>query len=341
MKIVIDAMGGRHAPMEIIRGAMDAAADQDLYLILTGRGEEILRCLAQLGYATLPGNVEVGNAPDVVTVDDDPASVLREKEHSSMAAALRMLAEGTADAMVSAGSAGALLTGAEQIVKRLAGVQRAAFASMLPGAQGGVLLLDSGSNAECTPEMLAQFAAMGAGYMKRRKLILEPRVGLLNIGSEESAGGVLHREAYALLAAEAEAGRLNFVGNVEADMALTGACDVLAADGFGGSVLLKGLEAMGGLMTARLRELLKAKGRTRIAAKLAAKELGVLKAQYSPEEIGSSVLLGVRKPVVKAHGASDARTVKNAIVHAAQLVKSAVPAGITRELALEGEEIQR
>lgn len=341
MKIVIDAMGGDNAPMEIVRGALEAAKEDGLELILTGRGEEILGCMAELGMDTLPKNVEIANAQDVVTMEDDPSSVLREKENSSMAAAFRILKDGAAEAMVGAGNTGALLAGATLMVKRQPCVRRAALATMLPASHGSVLLIDSGANADPTAEMLLQFAVMGTAYVRRSLHIREPRVGLLNIGAESAKGTDLQREAYALLTEAANAGKLNFVGNVESREAILGSCDVLVADGFSGNVLLKGLEGMGILMLTQLRELLETRGRTKIAAKLAMEELRFLEQRFDAAEIGGAVLLGIQKPVVKAHGASDARAVKNAILQAVQLVKSGIAADIARELSADGTEMQR
>ena len=245
MRIIVDAMGGDNAPVEIIKGSVMAAEELGLEVVLTGRGEEILRCLGELGYKDLPRGIEVANASEVVLVEDDPANVIRTKKDSSLVVGLRLLRDGGGDAFVSAGSTGAVLSGATLIVKRIHGIRRAALAPIIPSSTGGSLLVDCGANVECTPEYLLQFAYMGSFYMKKVKGIENPRVGLVNNGTERTKGPALQRETWQLLNAAGEAGRINFIGNIEGREVLLGGCDVAVSDGFSGNVMLKGAEGMG------------------------------------------------------------------------------------------------
>ena len=199
MRILIDAMGGDHAPEAIVKGAIDAAAEFGVQIVLVGRGEAILKSLTTLGLDTLPKGVEVANADDVVTMEDDPATVLRARPDSSMVVGLRLLAEGGGDAFISAGSTGALLSAATLVVKRVKGIRRAAMCPEIPTKTGSTLLIDCGANAECTPEFLVQFALMGALYARKVQGKAAPKVGLLNIGSEPGKGTPLQKETYALL----------------------------------------------------------------------------------------------------------------------------------------------
>ena len=232
MRILIDAMGGDHAPEAIVKGAIDAAAEFGVQIVLVGRGEAILKSLTTLGLDTLPKGVEVANADDVVTMEDDPATVLRARPDSSMVVGLRLLAEGGGDAFISAGSTGALLSAATLVVKRVKGIRRAAMCPEIPTKTGSTLLIDCGANAECTPEFLVQFALMGALYARKVQGKAAPKVGLLNIGSEPGKGTPLQKETYALLTKAAELGLLHFTGNVEARDVPLGAVDVVVADGF-------------------------------------------------------------------------------------------------------------
>lgn len=329
MKIVIDAMGGVREPLEIIRGALEAAEEDDVQVILTGPGDAILKCLDQLGYRDLPGNVEVANASEIITEEDAPALSARQKPDASMTVALRMLRDGGADALVSAGGAGALLAGATLILKRLKGVRRAALAPEVPCEGGTVLLVDPGTNVECLPEHLVQFARMGTVYA--RKAIREgmPRVGLLNSSAEPEAGTALQREAFRLMTEEAAAGRLRFVGNVTADRALMGDCDVLVSDGVSGGVLRDAVAGAFEVMLTRLRETLTESAAGRLAVRIAPKKFDALEEEFSEAGRGGSILLGVTKPVVRVGGAGDAAAVRRAVRQAALLVRS----GVSGELA--------
>ena len=333
MKIIVDAMGGDNAPLEIVKGALLAAKELETEITLVGRGEEILRCLQELGEADLPSNVEIADARQVVEMEDDPATVTKVKADSSMTVGLKLLRDGKADAMVSAGSTGALLSGATLVVKRIRGVRRACLAPMIPTpANGGTLMVDVGANAECTPEYLLQFAFMGYYFVKSFKGVSNPRVGLLNIGTEETKGSELYRETYKLLKRAGDEGRINFVGNIEAREVMNGACDVLVSDGFTGNVLLKSIEGMGIFFMRELKGMLKKNALSSVAALILKKDLMNLKKLVSSDEVGGTPLLGIQKPVIKAHGSSDAYAIRSAIRQAVNAAKSDAAAMIAENI---------
>ena len=332
MRIIVDAMGGDNAPMAAVEGAVIAAREFDTGIILTGRVEEILKCFEALGEKELPRGIEIADAPEVVEMEDDPASVIRTKPDSSMAVGLKMLRDGAADAMVSAGSTGALLSGATLITKRIRGIRRAALAPFLPNKGDGVLLIDCGANAECNPEYLLQFAFMGSYYAKTMLGFESPSVGLLNIGAEETKGTELQRGSYALLRAAGDAGRINFVGNVEAREVMLGACDVIVTDGFSGNIFLKGMEGVGMFIMSEVKNVFMKSKKTKIAAAMVKDELSALKKKMDPSEIGGTALLGISKPVIKAHGSSDAYAIRSAIMQAINTAKSGVTALIEENI---------
>ena len=239
MKLIIDAMGGDNAPLEIVKGALSGQKRWGVDVTLTGDTTAILQALEACGEKTLPQGMEIVHTTETVEMCDDPATVFRRKKDTSMGVGLTMLRDGRADAMVSAGSTGALLTGATLIVKRIRGIRRAAMAPVIPTTTGQAVLIDCGANAECTPEYLVQFAYLGSYYAHRVLGVERPRVGLLNIGTEDSKGTDLQKETLRWLREAHTAGHLNFIGNIEAKEAIKGGCDVIVCDGFSGNVLLK------------------------------------------------------------------------------------------------------
>ncbi|MBQ3355689.1 MAG: phosphate acyltransferase PlsX [Oscillospiraceae bacterium] len=321
MKIIIDAMGGDHAPEQIVLGALQSAKEYGVEIVLVGRGEEILASMKQHGWDTLPGGVEIANADDIVDMHADPAEVVRQHRGSSMVLGLKMLADGAGDAFISAGNTGALLSAATLLVKRIRGIRRAAFAPVLPLGTG-CILIDAGANTECTPEFLLQFGCMGAFYAKKAQKKDNPRVALLNNGAEDSKGDALHKEAYELLKAAGEKGVINFVGNIEARDVPADQADVIVADGFSGNVLLKAIEGtaiyMGGLM----KGMFKRSVLSMLGALLCKKGIREIRQRMDYREIGGSILVGIAKPVIKAHGSSDAVAVKGAIRQAMNAVES-------------------
>lgn len=314
MKIIIDAMGGDLAPEAPVLGALQGAKDFGAQITLVGRGEEILQVMKKNGISDLPEGVEIANADDVVDMHDDPATVLHKRKNSSMVVGLRMLAEGQGDAFISAGSTGALLTGATLLVKRVKGIRRAAMGPAMPNKAGGkTVIVDCGANAECTPEFLLQFGLVGSLYAKKCLGIENPRVGLLNIGAEDSKGTPLQKEAYALLREAGSRGILNFTGNVEARDVPMGAVDVVVCDGFSGNVLLKSIEGTAAFMGSLVSRMFKKNALTKVAALLCGSGIKSLKKLLDYREIGGTQFLGIRKPVIKAHGSSDAKAFRNAV----------------------------
>lgn len=300
MKIIIDAMGGDNAPEAIVKGSVYARDRLGVDIILVGRVEDIERCLGD----TDRRGIEIVDAREIVTMDDDPSTATRRKKDSSMTVSLNMVKNGLGDAVVSAGSTGALLTGATLIVKRVRGVRRAAMAPVLPSRENGLMLIDCGANAECTPEYLLQFAYMGAFYAKRMMNIENPRVGLLNIGVEATKGGELQHETYKLLTEAAEQGRLNFVGNVEASTMLFGGVDVVVSDGFSGNIALKTAEGVAKWLVAELKDMFKSSAKNMLAAAMIKKDIKAVSYKMDPNRVGGTALLGISKPVIKAHGSS-------------------------------------
>ena len=321
MKIIIDAMGGDRAPEQIVLGALQAAKEFGVKIVLIGRGEEMLACMKSQGWDTLPAGVEVANAEDVVDMHADPAEVLRQHRGSSMVLGLKMLADGGGDAFISAGNSGALLTAATLVVKRIRGIRRAAFAPLLP-VGGGTILIDAGANNECTPEYLLQFGCMGSLYEKKAHHKPEPRVALLNNGAEEGKGDELHRAAYELLKQAGENGTINFIGNIEARDVPDGGADGVVADGFSGNVLLKSIEGTAIYMSKLMKEMFTRSAVSKLGYLCCKKGVNHIKQQMDYREVGGSILVGITKPVIKAHGSSDARAIRGAIKQAIAAVES-------------------
>ena len=328
MKIILDAMGGDNAPEAPVLGALQAAKDFGAQIILVGRGEEILGVMKKNGIDTLPDGVEIANADDVVDMHDDPAAVVHKRKNSSMVVGLKALADGQGDAFVSAGSTGALLTGATLLVKRVKGIRRAAMGPALPNKAGGkTVLLDCGANAECTAEFLLQFGLIGSLHAKKSLGIENPRVGLLNIGTEDSKGTPLQKEAYAILKDAADKGLINFIGNIEGRDVLLGEVDVVVCDGFSGNVLLKSIEGtayfMGSLMKHKIfkRNLL-----SMIGYLFCKKGVSEVMGMMDYREIGGTQFLGIKKPVIKAHGSSDVRAFRNAVRQAMEAAENNIAA---------------
>lgn len=329
MRIILDAMGGDLAPEAPVLGALEANKAYGMEITLVGRGQEILEVLGKHGISDLPDGVEIANAEDVVDMHDDPGSVIHKRKNSSMVVGLKMLSQGQGDAFVSAGSTGALLTGATLIVKRVKGIRRAAMGPAMPNKAGGkTVICDCGANAECTPEFLLQFGLVGSAYASCQLGIENPRVGLLNIGTEDSKGTALQKEAYALLKTAGEQGLINFTGNVEARDVPLGAVDVVVCDGFSGNVLLKSIEGTAMFMGSLIKKMFYKNLVTKIGGLLCKGEMNKIKALLDYRTIGGTQFLGIRKPVIKAHGASDVLAFRNAVKQAAD----AAQADFTTEL---------
>ena len=342
MKIIVDAMGGDNAPLEIVKGALAGQKRWGVDVTLTGDTVAILKALEECGQKELPHGMEIAHTTETVEMCDDPATVFRRKKDSSMGVALQMLRDGKGDAVVSAGSTGALLTGATLITKRVRGIRRAAMAPVIPTTTGKAVLIDCGANAECTPEYLVQFAYLGSFYAKRVLGLDNPRVGLLNIGAEDSKGTDLQKETLQWLRQAGEAGHLNFIGNIEAKEAIKGGCDVIVADGFSGNIMLKSLEGTGSLAGSAIKSIFKKNLLTKLAALLVMPGLNEFRAMMDPNKVGGTAFIGISKPVIKAHGSSNAEAIENAIGQAKQFAESGLIADVEANVELmkvEKEEI--
>ena len=322
MKIIVDAMGGDNAPLEIVKGALAGQKHWGVDIVLTGDENAIREALTRCGQPEVPAGMEIISTSQTVEMCDDPATVFRRKKDTSMGVGLTMLREGQGDALVSAGSTGALLTGATLITKRIHGIRRAAMAPVIPTTTGQAVLIDCGANAECTPEYLVQFAYLGNFYAQQVLGLAKPRVGLLNIGTEDSKGTDLQKQTLARLRQAAEEGHLHFIGNIEAKEAIKGGCDVIVTDGFSGNILLKTMEGVGSFAGLALKGMFKKNLLTKLAALAVMPGLNDFKAKLDPNKVGGTAFIGIARPVIKAHGASNAEAIENAIGQAAAFARS-------------------
>ena len=318
MRILVDVMSGDNAPLEIIKGAIAAANEYTDHKIVIVGDENVISDTVVQNELSL-GNIEIKHAPGVISMEDRPLAIVREKKNSSMAVGLNLLASGECDAFVSAGNTGALITGATLIVKRISGINRAAIASILP-LSCPVLLMDSGANLNVTSDNIVQFAFMGAKYMEKIYGIDRPRVGQLNNGTEYNKGNELQIESYQLLS---ESG-LNFVGNVEAKDAPFGVCDVLVCDGYSGNIFLKCVEGMGKFLMGMLKDVLRTNVVTMASTLTMKSKIKEIKQQFDASEHGGAPILGISRPVIKAHGSSDEKAIKNAVRQAIFFVNSGI-----------------
>ena len=334
MKIIVDAMGGDNAPQAVVQGALDAHRLHGVDVLLVGRMAEILKSLEACGEKSLPAGIEIHDASEVVEISDDPATAFKVKKDSSLTVGMNLLKDGTGDAFVSAGSTGALLAGATLLVKRIRGIRRAAMGPVIPTFGGRAVLCDCGANADCTAEYLLQFAYLGSYYAKRVLGLESPRVALLNIGAEAEKGDALRHEAHALLQEAGNAGRINFIGNIEANDAVLGGADVIVADGFSGNIMLKSLEGTAKFLMKELKKVFLSGTKTKLAAVLVKSNINDMKKLLDPSEVGGTPFLGISKPVIKAHGSSDARAICNAILRAKEYAESGFIADVERDVAL-------
>ncbi len=332
MRVIVDAFGGDNAPLEILRGAALAVETLGVDILLTGKEETIREIAAQNNISL--NKMEILDAPEVMEMEDEPRAVLRAKKNSSMSVGMRALAEGQGDAFVSAGSTGALIMGATFIVKRIKGVSRPALAPLIPSDTAPFLLIDCGANADCRPEMLVQFAQMGHIYMTRVLGRKEPKIGLLNIGTEECKGTALQQETYKLL----KESNLPFMGNVEARDVPAGVADIVVADGFTGNVLLKCIEGTTATLMRNIKGIFKSNMLTMLAALIVKPQIGAFKKKMDVSEHGGAPVIGVAKPVIKAHGNSDAKAFCSAIRQAANFAGSGVIEAITEAVTPVADE---
>ena len=322
MKIIVDMMGGDNAPLAVLEGAAAAVKEYGVQLIGVG-DEALVRKTAADNNISLDG-IELVNCTEAIEMCDEPARAIRTKKDSSIVVGLNMLKEGKGDAFVSAGSTGALHVGASLIVRTLRGIKRPALATMVPAKNKAYLLLDCGANVECRPEMLAAFAVMGSCYVNKVEGRTSPSVALANNGAEESKGDTLRRETYQKLKEAGEAGHLNFTGNIEDKEAMLGECDVIVADGYSGNIMLKSIEGTGKLLSIKLKEMLMHSTGTKLAALLLKGQLGDFKKMLDANEVGGTALLGISKPVVKAHGSASEVGICNAVRQAMEVARSGI-----------------
>lgn len=325
MIIAIDAMGGDHAPDSNVLGGLEAAKEwKDTEIILVGDEARIRALLTEI-----PSNLKIVHTTEIIEAEDEPVKAVRRKKDASMVVAGRMVKEGNAQAMISAGNTGALMTTGLLVVGRIKGIERPALAPMIPTIDdGGTLALDLGANMDAKPEHLAQYALMGSIYRDKVHGITNPRVGLLNVGTEAKKGNELTKEAYPLL----EALPINFVGNVEARDVLNGVCDVLVCDGFAGNIMLKSLEGTASAMFSLLKQQFSKSLKTKIGAALLMPELRSLKSKLDYKEHGGAPLLGLNGLVLKSHGSSDAGAIKHAVRQARIAISNQLVENISKEV---------
>ena len=307
MKIIVDAFGGDNAPLEIIKGCIEAINEFNINIILTG-DESKIREVAKENNLSL-NNIEIVDCDEVITMEDSADAVLKTKKNSSMAVGFKLLNEDKGQAFISAGNSGALCMGATLAVKRIKGIKRPAFAPVLPSESGFFMLLDGGANLDCRPEMLYQFALMGSVYMNKVMKVENPRIGLANVGAEEHKGNELYQNTHKLLSKSS----LNFIGNVEGRDIPKGVCDVVVCDGFAGNMILKTYEGVAITLMKQIKHMFADSTKGKLAAALVMKDIKSLKTRFDYNAYGGAPILGSSKPVFKAHGDSKSVTLKNAI----------------------------
>ena len=328
MNIIIDAMGGDNAPKEILLGAAAAVREYGVQITAVGRRRDIEACARENGIDM--AGITVADASETIEMCDEPTAAIRGKKDSSMVVGLRMLAAGEGDAFVSAGSTGALLAGATLIVKRLRGVKRPAIGTVIPGAKQPYLLLDSGANVECRPEMLSAFATMGSVYMEKVMGRANPSVGLVNNGAEETKGTPAYVEAHRLLKYNKN---IRFAGNVEPKDVPQGNVDVVVCDGFTGNVILKLTEGVAKMLVGEIKNVFMADLKSKLAYLMVKGGMKDFKKKLDADEHGGALMMGVTKPVIKAHGSSNAKAFKNAVRQAKLCVESGAVESMREKLA--------
>lgn len=328
MRVVVDAFGGDNAPTEIIKGAALASNEYSAEITLTGNEKTIKEIIAE-NDLKFYGELKIVDTDDVISMHDEPTSLLKAHSESSMALAFKELAEERADAFVSAGSTGAVVVGGTLIIKRIKGVKRPALAGIIPAPKGHYLLMDMGANAECRPEMLCQFGIMASAYLEGVEGKKNPEIGLLNIGTEDTKGGELQKEAYKLM----QDAPINFVGNIESREMPKGVCDAVITDGFTGNIALKLIEGSAATLFSLIKEVFYKSLPNKLAALVVKKDLSKVKKLMDSSEVGGAPLLGVRKTVIKAHGSSDAKAIKNAVGQAIKFTETGVIDKISSSLS--------
>lgn len=330
MKIAIDAMGGDHAPKEVVLGAMRAVKEYaDLSILLVGDEAQIKQ------YLTPHERIEILHTEEQILATDEPVRAVRRKKQASMVLAAQQVADGQADACISAGNTGALMAAGLFVVGRIKGIERPALAPTLPTLNGdGFVFLDVGANAEARPEHLVQFAIMGSVYAEKVRGIEKPRVALLNIGTEEKKGNDLTKATFALL----QDAPINFVGNVESRELMNGVADVVVTDGFTGNMVLKTIEGTAMNLFKMIKEAMMSNVKSKLAAVALKPELKVIKNKMDYSEYGGAGLFGLKAPVIKAHGSSDSNAFFNAIRQTKTMVQYEVAPTIQKYMDEQKED---
>ena len=341
MKILLDAMGGDNAPDANIKGAVSAINEVEAEVVLIGK-EDVIRSKIKEFYGKeveeISPRLKIHNATETIEMEDVPTVAIRHKKDSSMVVGFKMLKEGEGDVFISAGNSGALLTGATLIVGRIKGIDRPALAGILPAYKSRLLLIDAGSNTNCKPINLLQFAQMSTIYLKNTYGIENPAIGLLNIGTEETKGNDLVKESYKLLKENSEKLGINFVGNVEGRDAFSGKIDAIVTDGFTGNVFLKTTEGLGKFVKRTLTESLTHNILSKILAIPALPSIKKFSKTMDYKSYGGALFLGVKKPVVKAHGSSDAVLFEYTIIQAEKFVENKAVDKMIEEFEKEKKE---
>lgn len=334
MRIIIDAMGGDNAPGEIVKGAVLAAEEYGCKITLVGVKERIEEVLREIKAPF--ENIEIVEAAQVITNDESPTEALRKKKDSSLVIGLELLRDGKGDAFISAGSTGAVLAGGTLIVKRIKGIMRPAICPVIPGRKKPFLLMDAGANADCKPQYIQQFAIMGSIYAENVLKREHPQVAIVNIGSEEEKGSRFVKECYALL----KDTPINFKGSIEGREIPNGDIDVVVTDGFTGNVILKLFEGTVETIFSVLKEGIMSSVKTKLGGMLLKPVFRSFKKSYDYTEHGGAVLLGLNAPVIKAHGSSNAKAVKNAVRQAIGCVEGDITGIIRTSIESQTEEMQ-
>ncbi len=333
MKVLVDAFGGDNAPLEIIKGCILCLKQYEgLSIGLVGNRELIEQCAKEHDRSL--DEMQIFDAPDRISMEDEAGEIMKSKKNSSMAVGLQLLAKGEGDAFLSAGNSGALIMGATLIVKRIKGVKRPAFAPVMPSSGGPVLLIDSGANIDVRPDMLQQFGVMGSVYMENVLHIQNPRVALANVGTEDHKGGELQHEAFRLL----KNSGLNFIGNMEARDFPAGACDVIVADGFTGNIIIKMYEGVAKELMKKIKEMFMKNAKTKLAALMIKKDIYELKQYFDYNRYGAAPVMGSAKPVLKTHGSAKAETIVTSMRSVIDFINSDVTGKIADRLAKLKEE---
>lgn len=327
MNIAIDVMSGDNAPYEIIDGASNSAKKHlDKTFTLIGDKNLINEYLQRMNYSN--ENVVVMNSTQILTMEDEPMSIMKEKNDSSMAIGLKLLASNEVDVFISSGNTGALHVGSTLIVRKIKGIRRSAIATMIP-FEKPILMLDSGANPDVTPDILEQWAVLGTVYFNKMYDIKNPRVGLLNNGTEEHKGTEILQKAFKQLKNNK---KINFVGNVESKSLSNSPCDILITDGFTGNVTLKMIEGMGKFFLSSLKNIFSKNFKSKLSYLMIKNEFNYLKSTFDASAYGGAPLLGLSKPVIKAHGSSKSKDIESAVEQAIIYFESNIISKVSEEL---------